>query len=183
MQVLPTISVLSVSLAGLVSCATAPPEPSPPSGPLDPPVAQDDLEIRHTRPTVAGNLFECTGTWPSAMTPCDYGWASQPQTAAFTDGSGTVRLALRRVPIPIDGGASIVYIDLRFDASGKPLASAQEMTTRALPGKDSENSKPISGWIDPVAMSDDPAARNAGAFMLTFTWGSITGTYDTAPAP
>src|SRR4051794_7935461 len=110
MQILPTISVLSVSLVGLVACATAPPEPSPPSGPLDPPVAQDDLEIRHTRPSVAGNQFECTGTWPSALTPCNYAWTSQPQTTAITDGSGTVRLALHRVPIPIDGGASIVYI-------------------------------------------------------------------------
>jgi hypothetical protein len=45
-----------------------------------------------------------------------------------------------------------------------------------------ETSKPISGWIDPVAMSDNPAARNAGAFSLSFAWGTISGTYDTALA-
>jgi hypothetical protein len=181
MQVLPTISVLSVSVLGLVACATTPTEP-PPGGPLDPPVAEVDLEIRHSGAAVAGNSFQCTGTWPSAMTPCNYGWTSQPQTAAFAGGNGTVRLTLRRVPIPVDGGASMVHIDLRFDAGGKPTATAQETTTRAPLVKTVETSKPIAGWIDPVAMSDDPAARNAGAFSLTFTWGSISGTYDTAPA-
>jgi hypothetical protein len=180
MQILPTISVLSVSVLGLVACATTPTEP-PPGGPLDPPVAEVDLEIRHSGAAVAGNSFQCTGTWPSAMTPCNYGWTSQPQTAAFTDGSGTVRLTLRRVPIPVDGGASMVYIDLRFDASGKLAASAQEVTSRPVVAQ-AETSKPISGWIDPVAMSDNPAARNAGAFSLTFAWGTISGTYDTAPA-
>jgi hypothetical protein len=34
-----------------------------------------------------------------------------------------------------------------------------------------ETSKPISGWIDPVAMSDNPAARNAGALALTLHLG------------
>lgn len=181
MQTLPTISVLSVSLIGLVACATTPPDP-PSGGPPDPPVVQDDLEIRHTKPSVAGNLFQCTGTWPSSLTPCGYAWASQPHTAATSDLTGALRLVLHRVPMPVDGGASTVYIDLSFDAGGAPTATALEATTRPPLGKETETSTPIAGWIDPIAMSAVTDERQAGAFSLTFTWGSISGTYDTAPA-
>lgn len=183
MQKLPKISVLSFGVFGLAACATTP-SSTPPGGSLDPPVGDPsagDVEIRHSSAAVAGNSFQCTGTWPSPQTPCGYSWSSQPQTLAITDGSGVVRLVLRRTPIPIDGGASTVYIDLHFDASGKPTVTAQESTTRPPVGGVVENSKPISGWIDPVAMSATTDARNAGAFSLTFPWGTISGTYDTAP--
>ena len=142
-----------------------------------------ELEIRHTGPHVSGNSFQCTGTWPSPQTPCGYAWSSQPQTLATSDGTAAIRLVLRRVPIPVDGGASTVYIDLSFDANGKPTAIAQESTTRPPLAQVVESSKPISGWIDPVAMSATTDARNAGAFSLTFAWGTISGTYDTAASP
>jgi len=180
MQTLPTISVLSVGVFGLVACATTPPSgpPDPPTGPT----ADVDLEIRHSGAAVAGSSFHCTGTWPSALTPCGYTWASQPVTSAVSDGAGKVRLVLSRSPIPVDGGASTVTIDLSFDASGNVTATAQESTTRPPLVRQAETSTPIAGWIDPVEMSAASDARQAGAFSLTFTWGSISGTYDTAPA-
>jgi hypothetical protein len=36
----------------------------------------------------------------------------------------------------------------------------------------------LSGWIEPVAVSETPEGRNAGRFSLTFDWGTIAGTYD-----
>jgi hypothetical protein len=181
MQTLPTISVFSLGVLGLVACATTP-SGTPSSGPPDPPTGDMTLEIRHSGAAVAGNSFQCTGNWPSALTPCNYSWTSQPQTLATTDGAGTVRLVLRRTPIPVDGGASTIYIDLSFDASDAPSATAEESTTQPPRGLVVESSKPISGWIDPVAMSVATDARNAGTFSLTFKWGTISGTYDTAPA-
>jgi hypothetical protein len=155
-----------------------PPTDQPPAAP---PPDQANLEIRHSGAAVAGSSFQCTGSWPSPLTPCAYSWTSQPQTLATSDGSGLVRLVLRRVPMPVDGGASTVYIDLSFDANGKPTAIAQESTTRAPLGKVVESSKPISGWIDPTEISAATDARNVGSFSLTFEWGTISGTYDTAP--
>jgi hypothetical protein len=181
MQTLPTISIVSLGVFGLVACATTP-SGAPSSGPPDPPMGEVDLEIRHSGAAVAGSSFQCTGAWPSPQTPCSYSWTSQPQTLAVSDGAGKVRLVLRRSPIPVDGGASTVFIDLSFDASGKPTVTAQESTTRPPLGQVVETSKPISGWIDPAAMSAATDARQAGAFSLTFEWGTISGTYDTAPA-
>jgi hypothetical protein len=182
MQTLPTISVLSIGVLGLVACANAPSGP-PSSGPPDPPAGEVDLEIRHSGAAVAGSSFQCTGTWPSAQTPCGYAWSSKPQTLAVSEGSGKLRLVLRRSPMPVDGGASTVFIDLRFDPSGKPTATAQESTTRAPLATVVETSTAISGWIDPTAMSAATDARQAGTFSLTFEWGTISGTYDTAPSP
>ena len=182
MQTLPTISVLSFGVLGLVACTTAP-SGNPSGNPSDPPAGETDLEIRHSGAAVTGSSFQCTGTWPSALTPCGYSWSSQPQTVAISEGSAKIRLVLRRSPMPVDGGASTVFIDLMFDATGKPTAIAQESTTRPPLAAVVETSKPISGWIDPSAMSAATDARQAGTFSLTFEWGTISGTYDTAPAP
>jgi hypothetical protein len=179
MQTLPTISVFSLGVFGLVACANAP-SGTPSSGPPDPPTGETDLEIRHSGAAVTGSSFQCTGTWPSALTPCGYAWASQPQTLAVSEGSGKLRLVLRRSPMPVDGGASTVYIDLSFDTTGTVGATAEESTTQPPRGVMVETSKPISGWIDPIAMSAATDARNAGKFSLTFKWGTISGTYDTA---
>jgi hypothetical protein len=181
MQTLPTISVFSLGVLGLVACATTP-SGTPSSGPPDPPTGEADLEIRHSGAAVAGSSFQCTGSWPSPQTPCGYSWTSQPQTLATGDGAGKVRLVLRRSPMPVDGGASTVYIDLSFDPGGTVAATAEESTTRPPLARMVEASKPLSGWIDPVAMSAAADARQAGAFSLTFAWGTISGTYDTASA-
>ena len=178
MQTLPTISVFALGVFGLMACASA-----PSSGPPDPPAGEVNLEIRHSGAAVTGSSFQCTGTWPSALTPCGYTWSSKPQTRAISEGSGKLRLVLFRSPMPVDGGASTVFIDLRFDPSGKPTATAQESTTRPPLSAMVETSTPISGWIDPTAMSAAPDARQAGTFSLTFEWGTISGTYDTAPSP
>jgi hypothetical protein len=182
MQTLPTISVLSLGVLGLVACATTP-SGTPSSGPPDPPTGEADLEIRHSGAAVTGSSFQCTGTWPSALTPCGYSWSSKPQTIATSEGAGKLSLVLRRAPMPVDGGASNVFIDLMFDATGKPTATAHESTTRPPLGAVGETSKSISGWIDPAAMSAATDARQAGTFSLTFEWGTISGTYDTTPAP
>src|SRR4051812_14034468 len=152
MQTLPTISIFSIGVLGLVACATTP-SGTPSSGPPDPPTGEVDLEIRHSSPSVAGSSFQCTGTWPSAQTPCGYSWTSQPQTLATSDGAGKVRLVLRRSPMPVDGGASPVYIDLSFAPSGTVGAPAEESTPRPPLARMVETSKPLSGWIDPVAMN------------------------------
>jgi hypothetical protein len=180
MQTLPTISVFSAGVLGLMACAASPSGP-PSSGPPDPPTGQVDLEIRHSGAAVAGSSFQCTGSWPSPLTPCGYSWTSQPTTLATSDGDGKVRLVLRRSPMPVDGGASTVYIDLSFAPGGTVAATAEESTTRPPLGQMVEASKPLSGWIDPIAMSAAADARQAGAFSLTFAWGTISGTYDTGP--
>ena len=115
MQTLPTISIFSVSVLGLLACATTPAgPPDPPTGPT----GDVDLEIRHSGAAATGSSFQSTGTWPSALTPCGYGWTSQPQTVAIGEGTGKIRLVQRRTPMTDAGGASTVTIDLSFDASG-----------------------------------------------------------------
>ena len=169
MQKLLTVSALSAGVLGLVACATTPP------------TGQSELELRHSGGQLTGSSFQCTGTWPSVLTPCGYTWSSKPVTLAISDGTGVVQLALMRSPIPVDGGASAVDIDLTLGADGLLGATAQESTTRPPLGQVVESSKPTAGWIDPVVIGATSDARNAGRFSLTFAWGSISGTYDTAP--
>jgi hypothetical protein len=130
---------------------------------------------------VDGTAFDCTGTWPSSMTPCDYPWSSSPATSANDDGNGLVHLTLHRNPIPVDGGASTVYLDLQYGVEGQLSPVAWEDTTRAGDVATVETSDPTDGWIEPVVTGRTAQLRNAGRFSLTFAWGSISGTYDTAP--
>ncbi len=169
MQKLIAISALSLGVLGLIGCTTTPS------------TGQSELEVRHSGTPVIGSSFQCTGTWPSSLTPCGYAWSSQPVTQAIIDGTGVVRLALGRSPIPIDGGASTVDIELTVGAGGLVGATAQESTSRPGTAQVVERSDPTTGWIDPVAIGTTTGARNAGRFSLTFAWGSISGTYDTAP--
>ena len=159
-------------LAGFGACASSPAE--------EPPTGQSDLEVRHTEPVVTGNVFQCTGTWPSQLTPCGYAWASQPATAAVGTAADAVELILERHPIPVDGGASSVYLKLKFAADGTIGASAVETTTSAGVPRVIETSNATSGFVDPAVMGRTPDVRNAGKFSLTFSWGSISGSYDTA---
>lgn len=138
------------------------------------------LEIRPSSGPVSGSSFQCTGTWPSALTPCTYPWNSQPQTLATSDGPHVIELVLRRVPIPVDGGASMVYIDLRFAAHDRIIqATAHETTTQAGTLHTVETSQATGGWIAPSVVGRTEDARNAGEFSISFAWGTITGTYDT----
>ena len=130
---------------------------------------------------VNGNSFACTGTWPSQWTPCEYGWQSTPTTFASDDGNGLVHLYLERSPIPVDGGASLVHIDLQYGVEGQLSATAYEDTSRAGPATTVETSDPIDGWIQPYVTGRSTQFRNAGTFSITFAWGSISGTYDTNP--
>lgn len=175
MQTVVVASALALGALGIAACATTPPVGDPPPG-------RSGLEIRHTGTPVSGSSFECTGTWPSDLTPCAYRWSSQPQTLATSDQPGLVELALRRVPIPVDGGASTVFIDLRFgldDRIGR--ATAHEITTQAGTLHVVDTSEATGGWIDPYVAGRTADARNAGRFSIRFAWGSISGTYDTAP--
>ncbi len=143
-----------------------------------------ELEIRHTGPHVSGDSFQCTGTWPSALTPCAYTWPSQPFTAASSQDPGTVVLSFGRTPIPIDGGASRVSMELIVSADGQMVsATAKESTSSPPTGKIVESSTATGGWVDPDAVSATPEGRNSGTFSLTFPFGTISGTYDTAPQP
>lgn len=143
---------------------------------------QSEIEIRHTSPHVSGSSFQCTGTWPSALTPCDYPGTSQPYTSAGGQDPGTVVLSLLRTPIPVDGGGSVVSIELVVGADGQMVsATAKETTSSGLAGKIVESSNATGGWIDPGAVSATPDGRNSGAFSLSFPFGTISGTYDTAP--
>jgi hypothetical protein len=138
------------------------------------------VEVRHAKPSVVGNQFNCAGTWPSQLTPCAYSWASDPVTDARDDGD-IVHLTFARVPIPIDGGASMVTVDLHVAGDAVIAAKASEATSMPGTVRQIESSEAIAGWIDPTVSGSAPGARNAGAFSLTFTWGSISGTYDTQP--
>jgi len=168
---------LGVLCLGLGACMS-----SPMSSPTDPPADETDLEIRHTGAIVSGSEFTCTGTWPSVNTPCGYAWTSQPATMALASSEpDAIELVIRRTPIPVDGGASTVYLKLRFDASGMVSASAAESTTIALGApRTVETSTATAGFVDPAVTGRTPQDRNAGKFSLTFPWGSISGTYDTA---
>ncbi len=136
------------------------------------------IEVRHSGGHVRGSSFQCTGTWPSSATPCQTPWESQPHTFAASVSSDVIGLTLGRVPVPIDGGASEVVIELTAGASGLLGATAKERTSTPVP-RMTETSDASSGWIDPDAVSATADARNAGAFSLTFPWGTISGTYDT----
>jgi hypothetical protein len=164
---------LSVLSLGLGACM---------SSPSDPPAGETDLEIRHTGAVVNGSEFTCTGAWPSVNTPCGYSWTSQPATQALsTSEPDAIELVFGRTPIPVDGGASTVYLKLRFATAGMVNASAREATTAALGApRTIETSSAIAGFVDPAVMGRTPQDRNAGKFSLTFPWGSISGTYDTA---
>ena len=43
-----------------------------------------------------------------------------------------------------------------------------------------ETSEATGGWSAPFVASRTAEGRNAGQFSITFAWGSISGTYDTA---
>lgn len=165
-------AALGLAVLGLGACASSPDEP--PAG------GQTEIEVRSTQPTVNGSTFQCTGTWPSQLTPCGYAWSSQPATLAISTSADSVELILERQPIPVDGGASSVYLKLKFAADGTVSASATESTTSAGMPRIIETSNATSGFVDPAVMGRTPDVRNAGAFSLTFAWGSISGTYDTA---
>lgn len=164
-------AVLGLAALGLGACASSPDEPV---------TGQAGIEVRSTAPVVTGNVFQCTGTWPSQLTPCGYTWSSQPATAALGTTPDSVELILERHPIPVDGGASSVYLKLKFATDGTVSASATESTTAAGQPRVIETSSATSGFIDPAVMGRTPDVRNAGKFALTFPWGSISGTYDTA---
>jgi hypothetical protein len=165
--------VAVLPLAGLGACASSPADESPPTG-------QSDIEVRHTAPVVNGNVFQCTGTWPSALTPCGYNWSSQPRTDAVGTTADAIELIFGRVPIPTDGGASTVYLKIKFAPDGTIGASAMESTTSYGNPRVIETSNATSGFVDPAVMGRTPGVRNAGTFSLTFPWGSISGSYDTA---
>jgi hypothetical protein len=141
---------------------------------------QSELEIRHSHPHVTENSFQCTGTWPSYLTPCGYTWTSQPYTFASSQNPGTVVLSFGRTPMPIDGGASGVSLELMVGADGQMVsATAEESTDSGLAGKIIESSHATGGWVDPDAVSATPEGHNSGAFSLTFPFGTISGTYAT----
>jgi hypothetical protein len=143
-----------------------------------------ELEVRHTHPQVSGSSFQCTGTWPSDLTPCAYTWPSQPFTAVSSQDPGTVVLSLGRSPIPVDGGASRVSIELTIGADGQMVsATAKESTSSAPTGQITESSNATGGWVDPDVVVGTVHGRNAGAFSLTFPFGTISGTYDTGALP
>jgi hypothetical protein len=169
------IVACAVSAGALVTAAW----PAPASA-AEPPTARSTLEIRPFPGPVSGSSFQCAGTWPSALTPCTYPWNSQPQTLAVDNGPHIVELVLRRVPIPVDGGASMVYIDLRFAGHDRIVrATAHETTTQAGPLRVVETSEATGGWIAPSVVGGTADARNAGEFSISFPWGTISGTYDT----
>jgi hypothetical protein len=159
-------------LAGLGACASSPPD-DPPAEPSTDPGA---IEIHHAKPAVSGNVFHCTGTWPSTWYPC----GEQPKTYVAAMTADAVDLTLSSLPMPIDGGASTVALKFKFDPAGTISASAVESTTLAPRFNIWETSNATAGFVDPTVVGRSPDARNAGAFSLTFPWGSISGTYDTA---
>lgn len=140
------------------------------------------IAVRHDDPLVTATQFTCTGQWPSTMTPCVYPWQSQPDATAHTSDDGHLRIDLDRTPIPTDGGASVVELELVFDGNGAVVAAtATESTTRPGDVRVIETSAAVGGWISAPHASPDPSVAQDGAFSVDFGWGSIAGTYVTAP--
>jgi len=170
------ISPLSLSLSLAVSlvgaCATSTPD-----------TGTTQIEIRSGIGVVTGTAFRCTGEWPSSLTPCNFPWSSKPVTSPSGDANGLVDLSFTRSPIPVDGGATVVVLALQFGVEGQLGASARASTTGFDVMGPTMTADARSGWVDPVITGRSADQRNAGAFSLTFDWGTISGTYDTALTP
>jgi hypothetical protein len=131
-----------------------------------------------------GSDFHCTGTWPHPWTPCDSPFPSRAATYSSTDGY-FVELLLHRVvtegPVPIEGGGSVVYIDIPVGPALDALTGAREVTTDSSgTGRVIETSTATSVLLEPIVTSAT-GDREAGRFSVSFAWGSIFGTYDTEP--
>jgi hypothetical protein len=159
--------IASFMLVTAVACTEAP------SGPF---------EIRFgATDQVSGSSFRCDGTWPSDWTPCSGPSPSVPWTRVDAPNPGTIRIRLGTKTIPTDGGASAVLITIDLDDAGHVIGgAAEETSTRGGFIGPPEVSGATGGWVDPVVVSADPTARQAGAFAIYFAWGSIQGTYDSA---
>ncbi|TMQ23774.1 MAG: hypothetical protein E6J90_09815 [Deltaproteobacteria bacterium] len=173
-----SLTSAAIGALWLTGCADAPTPPGDPSG-NPPPPDKRDLDVHRTAAPVAGSAFQCTGTWPSSLTPCGYAWTSQPATSAYVDGT-VVHLSMHRTPIPVDGGASVIFVDLETNSATVVSAKAWESTTHFGTAQPLETSRPTSGWIDPFVTGATMGTRDAGQFSLSFVWGTISGTYDTS---
>ncbi len=141
------------------------------------------IAVRSGQPDIGGNAFTCTGSWPSDQNPCHMPWDSNPLATSRQVSGNELELSLLRGPIPVDGGASTVDIYLELDGNGAVVgARARESTTHPGDARTDEESAATGGWIEPVIVSLD-RGRNAGLFEVDFDWGSISGRYDSAPAP
>lgn len=136
------------------------------------------IEVRGDNPLVTGTEFTCTGQWPSSLTPCAYPWQSTANVWLSVDGTDHLRIELGRTPIPVDGGAAGVSIELVFAHGGGVVAAfAHESTTRGGDVATIESSDAVDGWISPEITSLDPTALQRGEFAIDFGWGSIAGGY------
>ena len=169
-----TTGYLSALGLALLSACTSDSTSSPPGSTA--------IELREPGAgPVDGTAFQCTGKWPSAWTPCNYPWASTPTTLMVAASADLVQLSFARRPIPVDGGATNVELDLHFSAAQLVAANARAITSTAGPIVPVTTTDATGGWIEPVVASPTAGQRNAGRFSLSFPWGTISGSYDTAP--
>ncbi len=162
------ISTLVVFASG--ACASSP------TGPAIP-----EIEVRSASGApVAGTAFTCT---PAAVrTPCDAPFGQQRSSIYVSSAAeDIVRVQLSRnsdVSV-VDGPSATAVLELQFRSDQPVAVNAKQVRG----GWQYEEQFPRDGWIEPVVTSPTPDGRNAGRFSLTFDWGTIQGTYDSADAP
>ena len=132
------------------------------------------IDVRHSGSHVSGTSLQCTGNWPGSATPCTY-----PQVAAIDETAGVVDLRLGLGPAPIDVDST--WVELSFETDGTVFAVATESPPH--PGNISvvlHATGALGGWVDPDAAGSTSKERSSGSLTLTFPWGTVSGTYDTA---
>ncbi len=164
MQLVPTFIVSTLVAFASGACASSP-DPTP------------EIGVRGTSGApVDGTAFTCT---PAAVrTPCGPTYEHQQSSIyVWSAVEDIVQVRLSRNS-DVEGGVTAV-LELQFGSEEQPIVSAKEI----LGGIAYEEQFPLDGWIEPVVTSRTPDGRNAGRFSLTFDWGTIRGTYDSADAP
>ena len=164
------IALGSVAVVG--ACASSPgSEPAP------------NIEVRRSSGVpVSGTAFSCTDHASTTLTPCEVYPSQRSALAVRSDAQGVVDLVLSRNIswITVDGAAAAAVVSLQFLLEGEILATARQDTYTALGIPAAQY--PRGGWIEPVAASRTAEGRNAGRFSLSFDWGTVSGTYDSADA-
>jgi hypothetical protein len=171
MNTIRLISMLSLAIFGACAASSdaSPPRLDPDTGVVVLPTSSEP---------VSGTAFTCSSHSSSVLTPCDQHARPHTGTDARDLGDGTVELGLARSSIEADGAVASARIALTFAPGGELTASAEQWFQSDHTSLERRDAR--TGWIEPVATSPTAAGRNAGRFSLSFDWGTVSGTYDTA---
>ncbi len=142
------------------------------------------IEVRRlSGPPVDGTAFVCT--MADVQTPCDPVEGQPSSISVWSPAEDVVGIGLSRNSSAQawDGPAAFAVLNLRFMRDGGLVVTAYDYRSAGGWIGNERRQIPLDGWIQPTVTSPTPDGRNAGRFSLTFDWGTIEGTYDSADAP